>query len=60
VHARRRVRGGRNVDDRRGRPPRAHVRGDATVRLYALGDQARSVISHWFPYDRVGAVHADP
>ena len=24
-----------------------------------VGDQARS-ISHWFPYDRVGVVNADP
>jgi hypothetical protein len=29
------------------------------VQMYGLLDQARSM-SHWFPYDRVGVVNADP
>ena len=40
--------------------PRSHFPFPTRLRWAALGtDQARST-SHWFPYDRVGVVNADP
>ena len=44
------------VRRRRGVPRRDRAPAAADVRVPV---QARSVV-HWFPYDRVGAVNADP